>query len=148
MPVNIRFIEYMPFRGNQWDADGVVGYDEIRSRIESRFALQPAADNHRNHRIAENFSIPGHRGRVSIIASMSRSFCESCTRLRLTADGSLKACLFYPAQVCLRDPLRAGLSDFEIVSLIRAGVAAKPAGHPDPAALAGTSDLSMVEIGG
>ncbi len=148
LPVNVRFIEYMPFRGNKWDSANLVTYDELRERIETRYDLHALPETYIANRMAEDFAIPGHQGSVSIIASMTRSFCRSCSRLRLTADGSLKACLFFPAQINLREALRAGKTDYELAAMLRAGIAAKPAGHPDPASLSHTNDLSMIEIGG
>ena len=147
-PVNVRFIEYMPFKGNRWDPCGVVTYSEMRSRLEAKYDLQALPDTFISNRVAEDFMIPGFLGKVSFIASMSNSFCSTCSRLRLTADGALKACLFFPAQVQLRESLRANLSDEVIRSLIADAVRLKPKGHPDPTELEKLNDLSMIEIGG
>lgn len=147
-PVNIRFIEYMPFKGNQWDPTGVVSYATMRERIEQTYALHAMPDTFIANRVAEDFMIPGFRGKISFIASMSRSFCSTCSRLRLTADGAMKACLFYPAQAQLRELLRAGASEDQIKSAISRAVLAKPEGHPDPVELTALNDLSMIEIGG
>ncbi|MBK6911460.1 MAG: hypothetical protein IPK53_12355 [bacterium] len=147
-PVNVRFIEYMPFKGNQWDPTGVVSYAAMRERIEQTYALHAMPDTFIANRVAEDFMIPGFRGKISFIASMSRSFCSTCSRLRLTADGALKACLFYPAQAQLRELLRAGASEDHIKSVITRAVLAKPEGHPDPTELTALNDLSMIEIGG
>jgi molybdenum cofactor biosynthesis protein A len=148
LPLNVRFIEYMPFRGNRWDEGRMVCYDEVRARIETRYSLHPLPEAYLPGRIAEDFVIPGFRGTVSIIASMTRSFCSTCSRLRLTADGALKTCLFFPAQARLRPALRSGASDNQISVLIENGIEQKPSGHPEPEDLMNSDDLSMIEIGG
>jgi len=147
-PVNVRFIEYMPFKGNQWDPTGVVSYAVMRERIEERYDLHAMPETFITNRVAEDFVIPGFRGKISFIASMSRSFCATCSRLRLTADGALKACLFFPAQAQLRDLLRMGATDAQIKDVISQSILAKPEGHPDPTELIALNDLSMIEIGG
>lgn len=147
-PINVRFIEYMPFKGNQWDPTGVVTYADMRKRIEERYDLHAMPETYAANRVAEDFAIPGFQGKISFIASMSQSFCATCSRLRLTSDGALKACLFFPAQVQLRDLLRGNAPDDHIRNAITRAVQAKPAGHPDPTELAELNDLSMIEIGG
>lgn len=147
-PLNVRFIEYMPFKGNRWDPAGMVTYDEMRGRIEAAHPLYALPESFIENRVAEDFTIPGFCGRISLIASMTKSFCASCSRLRMTADGSLKACLFFPAQTNLRGLLRSGAPDDELAELIMATVLNKPQGHPDPQTLEALNDLSMIEIGG
>ncbi len=147
-PLNVRFIEYMPFKGNQWDPSGVVSYDTMRRRIERAYELHAMPETFIANRVAEDFMIPGFCGKVSFIASMSRSFCAHCSRLRLTADGALKACLFFPAQAQLRAFLRSGARDEQLLEVITQAVVAKPEGHPEPSALTALNDLSMIEIGG
>ncbi len=147
-PVNVRFIEYMPFKGNQWDPTGVVSYAMMRERIEQTYDLHAMPDTFIANRVAEDFMISGFRGKISFIASMSRSFCATCSRLRLTADGALKACLFFPAQAQLRESLRSRASDEQLKLNISRAVLAKPEGHPDPVELTALNDLSMIEIGG
>jgi len=147
-PLNVRFIEYMPFKGNRWEPTGMVTYDMMRAQIEAVHPLYALPETFVENRVAEDFTIPGFRGRVSLIASMTKSFCGSCSRLRMTADGSLKACLFFPAQTNLRGLLRSGASDAELTELIRTTVVNKPKGHPDPRELEALNDLSMIEIGG
>ncbi len=147
-PVNVRFIEYMPFKGNQWDPTGVVSYAAMRARIDQQYPLHAMPETYIANRVAEDYMIPGFQGKISFIASMSRSFCATCSRLRLTADGALKACLFFPAQIQLREHLRRGASNVELKDLISLAVLAKPEGHPDPSELTALNDLSMIEIGG
>lgn len=147
-PLNVRFIEYMPFKGNRWEGSGIVSYDDMRSKIEQMYPLHALPETFTTNRIAEDFTIPGFRGRISIIASMTRSFCAACSRLRLTSDGALKACLFYPAQGQLRTLMRSDADDEELKRAIRQVVGQKPEGHPEPERLEALNDLSMIEIGG
>jgi cyclic pyranopterin phosphate synthase len=147
-PINVRFIEYMPFKENRWDKRGFVTYEEMRRRIEERYELRALPETFTENRVAEDFQVDGFVGMVSIIASMTRSFCSSCSRLRLTSTGSLKSCLFFPAEESLRDVMRNGASDQEIADNIRAVVQGKREGHPAPEELERTNDLSMIEIGG
>lgn len=108
-PLSVRFIEFMPFTGisecnkhqsiemlshsvilgNKWDKAKMVPSSELVSRIQSKYAgMTKASDEHND--TARNYIIPGHRGSVGFISSMSDHFCGSCNRLRLTADGQIK----------------------------------------------------------
>jgi cyclic pyranopterin phosphate synthase len=145
-PMNIRFIEYMPFPQNHWSKGGLIPYAEMRQRIETRFALAPLPTE--RSAVAKDFSIEGHAGTVSFVTSMSDSFCGGCNRLRVTADGNIKSCLFHPAERSLRDAMRAGADDQEIERLILAAVDAKPEAHPPMEALLAVENRAMVEIGG
>jgi cyclic pyranopterin phosphate synthase len=145
-PINVRFIEYMPFKDNDWSADSVLTYKQMKDMIGSQFELEPisghAADT------AKDFQIVGHTGRVSFITSMSDSFCSTCNRLRLTADGFIKSCLFYDGEINLRDELRAGASDADLANLIEQAVINKPEAHPPMEELALVNNRTMIEIGG
>ncbi len=147
-PLNVRFIEYMPFKGNQWDPTGVVSYAEMREEIDKTYELYALPATYVANRVAEDFMIPDFTGSISFIASMSRSFCATCSRLRLTSDGALKACLFFPAQAQLLELLRSGATDEQLTQTISQAVLAKSEGHPDPSKLTALNDLSMIEIGG
>lgn len=144
--LNVRFIEYMPFRGNHWEHGRFVSYAEMRERIAARYILLPAPAD--NGAVAKDFDIAGSPGKVSFIAPLSASFCETCSRLRLTADGALQTCLFHPPELSLRDLLRAGASHEELVTALGAAVAAKAHGHPPVEELLRAPARSMVEIGG
>ncbi|MEM1041419.1 MAG: GTP 3',8-cyclase MoaA [Bacteroidota bacterium] len=126
-PVEVRFIEYMPFDGNGWASDRLVPYAEMLARIEARFPLERRADG--PHETARTYRVPGHAGRVGVVASMTAPFCAGCNRLRLTADGALKVCLFGQAEVSLRDALRAGASDEALRATVHAAVQRKKAAH-------------------
>lgn len=146
-PIEVRFIEFMPFDGNGWDDAAMVPYAEMRARLEAAFpSLQPCEDG--PHETARTFQVPGYRGRVGLIASMSAPFCAGCNRLRLTADGHLKVCLFGPGEVSLRDALRAGASEAELRGLVAAAVQRKQAAHVGKHMLAATANRPMILIGG
>jgi GTP 3',8-cyclase len=110
--------------------------EEILELLSQTFVLEPRG--HRGHAPAEEFDVldgPNSDAwatgpaRVGIIASVTRPFCRDCDRLRLTADGQLRTCLFAQAETDLRAPLRAGASDAELGDIIRTAVAGKQAGH-------------------
>ncbi|MEO6501839.1 MAG: GTP 3',8-cyclase MoaA [Jatrophihabitantaceae bacterium] len=135
----MRFIEHMPLDAEHlWTMAGMVTADEVLEVLGQAFELRPVA--HRGHAPAEEFEVldgpdrshwatapGGHR--VGIIASVSRPFCRDCDRLRLTADGQLRTCLFGHHETDLRSALRQGATDAELAELIRVAVRAKPAGH-------------------
>lgn len=145
-PINVRFIEYMPFKDNEWHVDKVVTFAEMKERIERKYRLIPLEAE--PSAVAKDFGIVGGRGTVSFITSMSDSFCGSCNRLRLTADGSVKSCLFYPAEISLRDALRRGVSDGELEELILYSLAQKPEAHEPAELIAAQENRAMIEIGG
>lgn len=126
-PVEVRFIEFMPFTGNGWEDGRLVPFAEMLDRLRARYPLEPLNDG--PHATARTYRVPGFRGRVGFIASMTAPFCAGCNRLRLTADGALNVCLFGRAEVSLRDALRAGASDAEVAGLIGRAVGAKRAQH-------------------
>ena len=125
----VRFIEYMPLDAqDDWSAQGVVPGAEILERISEAFELVPDTDDQPEPSTPFRFA-DGAPGRVGIIPSVTQPFCDSCNRLRLTADGALRACLFALEETDLRSPLREGASDDDITELAKACVAAKWSGH-------------------
>ncbi|MGH2828754.1 MAG: GTP 3',8-cyclase MoaA [Actinomycetota bacterium] len=125
----VRFIEYMPLDAqDDWSAQGVVPGAEILERIGEAFELVPDTDDQPEPSTPFRFA-DGAPGRVGIIPSVTQPFCDSCNRLRLTADGALRACLFALEETDLRGPLREGASDDDITELAKACVAAKWSGH-------------------
>lgn len=145
-PINVRFIEYMPFKDNHWQPEGVYSYAEMREQIDKHFTLVPLKMEH--GAVAKDFAIKDHIGSVSFVTSMTESFCSSCNRLRLTADGSVKSCLFYLPEVSLRDVLRRGITDEDLALMIQSAVFMKPEAHPPMEELATVANRSMIEIGG
>jgi cyclic pyranopterin phosphate synthase len=127
-PYEVRFIEYMPLDGDRaWKPEQVLTGAEIRAAIDAVYPLEDAQrDSHataRVHRFADG------RGRIGFINPVSEPFCDDCNRLRLTADGRLRTCLFSLNETDLRGPLRAGATDDDLEQLIRDAVWAKELKH-------------------
>ena len=104
--VHIRFIEFMPFSGNRWTSNKVFTLKEILTRIGDKYSIT-AVENDKNA-TAKEFVIPGHAGSFAIISTMSAPFCSGCNRIRLTADGKIKNCLFSKEETDLLTPFRNG----------------------------------------
>ena len=146
-PVEVRFIEVMPFDGNGWRRADLVPMAETRAAIESALGpLAPCADA--PDATAQTFRQSGWAGRVGFVASMTAPFCAGCSRLRVTADGALKVCLFGSAEVSLREALRAGATDAEVVALVQSALDGKHAAHAGMDALAESDNRPMISIGG
>ena len=125
--VVVRFIEFMPLDADQaWSDGAVVGLDEIVARIGEAFPLEPVA---RTSAPASRFRYMAGGGEIGVVASVTRSFCDSCDRIRLTADGQFRNCLFAVDEHDLRGLLRSGASDDELSDLVERAVGAKWAGH-------------------
>ncbi|KAK4285558.1 hypothetical protein QN277_002243 [Acacia crassicarpa] len=146
-PINIRFIEFMPFDGNVWNVKKLVPYAEMMDIVGKRFAGLKRLQDHPTD-TAKNFTIDGHQGTVSFITSMTEHFCAGCNRLRLLADGNFKVCLFGPSEVSLRDPLRHGAEEHELRQIIGAAVKRKKASHAGMFDIAKTANRPMIHIGG
>ncbi|KAJ1972696.1 hypothetical protein H4R35_004534 [Dimargaris xerosporica] len=108
-PVHIRFIEYMPFDGNRWKSTKLVPSHELLKRIESRFGSVDKLTDAPND-TSRSYRVPGYQGQFGFISSMTDHFCSTCNRIRLTADGNLKVCLFGNAEVSLRDFVRTHMA--------------------------------------
>ena len=146
-PVEVRFIEVMPFGGNGWERSALVPMAETRAAVEAALGpLVRCADAPDS--TAQTFRQPGWRGRVGFVASLTAPFCAGCSRLRVTADGALKVCLFGGAEVSLRDAMRAGATDAELTAAVQTALDGKHAAHAgmDPMAIA--EDRPMITIGG
>jgi cyclic pyranopterin phosphate synthase len=125
---DLRFIEQMPLDAQHaWDRSLMVPQAEILQRLGERFRLTPVEE--RGSAPAELFLVDGGPETVGVIASVSAPFCGSCDRVRLTADGQLRNCLFARREVDLRGPLREGATDAELADLVIAEMWAKAAGH-------------------
>jgi GTP 3',8-cyclase len=149
-PIQIRFIEFMPFTGNKWTSNKMFSLKEILETVAQDFivlAVESAPND-----TAKAFMIPGHEGSFAIISTMTAPFCSTCNRMRLTADGKLKNCLFSVGET---DLLTAHRSGNDILPLIKASIWAKEKElggqlgkhfeNLDPQAL---TNRSMITIGG
>ncbi|MNK48368.1 Cyclic pyranopterin monophosphate synthase [compost metagenome] len=103
-PIQVRFIEFMPFSGNKWTSNKMFSLAEILAIIEKDFTALPLKGE--AHDTAKNFMIPGHDGSFAVISTMTNPFCDTCNRMRLTADGKLKNCLFSDSETDLLTALR------------------------------------------
>jgi cyclic pyranopterin phosphate synthase len=145
----LRFIEQMPLDAQHgWKRAEMVTADEIFRLLAAEFELAPDASRARGAAPAETFLVNGGPARVGVIASVTRPFCGACDRVRLTADGQIRNCLFAREESDLRSALRGGASDEEIAARWRAAVAVKLPGHGinDPTFL--QPDRPMSAIGG
>lgn len=105
--LTVKFIEFMPFKGNQWDWEKGVSREEILSAVQARFGEYDMLPSDK-HSTSDNFRLPGFRGAFGIVSTITHPFCAGCNRLRLTADGKMKNCLFATAETDLLTPLREG----------------------------------------
>jgi GTP 3',8-cyclase len=145
----LRFIEQMPLDAQHgWRRANMVTAEEILTALSEEFVLKPDDSAERGSAPAERFLVDGGPARVGVIGSVTRPFCGACDRVRLTADGQVRNCLFAREESDLRGPLRAGASDEELAALWHRAVAAKLPGHGinDPTFL--QPDRPMSAIGG
>ncbi|PIQ61799.1 MAG: GTP 3',8-cyclase MoaA [Bacteroidetes bacterium CG12_big_fil_rev_8_21_14_0_65_60_17] len=145
--MEVRFIEYMPFGGNGWNHDAFVPYATMLDTLQSVFPDMYRLDDG-PHETAKTWQIPGFRGRIGFITSMSEQFCGGCNRIRLMADGNLKVCLFGRGEVSLRDAMRDGATDEELTALIDKAISGKKKAHDGMSTLATQENRPMIRIGG
>lgn len=105
-PLQIRFIEFMPFDGNKWNSEKLVTLQEMLEIIGKTYRISPAMNEPND--TSKRFSIENHAGSFAVISTMSAPFCNTCNRIRLTADGKIKNCLFSSDETDLLTALRAG----------------------------------------
>ena len=137
LPIHVRFIEFMPFTGNQWERDRVFTWQQVLEIAGQEFDIIPLSRE--KHETAKKYIVPGHQGTFAVISTMSAPFCSDCNRMRLTADGKMKNCLFSQAETDLLAAYRVGQ---ELTPLILGNIADKKK------ALGGqfTTDLDKIEI--
>jgi len=119
-PVHVRFIEFMPFSGNKWTSNKVFTWKEIIEVVEQKYQVVRLEDA--KHDTAKKYTVPGHKGTFAVISTMSAPFCAGCNRMRLTADGKLKNCLFSKSETDLLTPFRKGE---DILPLIHQSILSK-----------------------
>jgi cyclic pyranopterin phosphate synthase len=143
----LRFIEQMPLDAQHgWRRDNMVTADEILSALSAEFVLIPDDPAARGSAPAESFLVDGGPARVGVIGSVTRPFCGNCDRVRLTADGQVRNCLFAREESNLRDAMRAGASDAELADAWQQAVAGKLPGHGinDPGFLQPARPMSAI----
>ena len=144
--VEVRFIEFMPLDADHaWDLGSVVPGERIVAAIDSEFPLRPDV---RGSAPAETWSYVDGRGRVGVVPSVTAPFCSQCDRVRLTADGRLRSCLFSVEETDLRGLLRSGAGDYDLAGAVRRCVAGKAAGHGIGSVTFVAPPRSMSQIGG
>ena len=141
---HVRFIEFMPFIESGRKNRYLVPVSEIMERIEALGKLEPSLPNGVGP--ARYYRFPGAKGTIGFISPVTECFCQACNRLRLTADGKLRPCLFSDDEIDLRNPLRQGASVADIKRLIRQAVASKPKRHKLMTGV--TCERFMSQIGG
>ncbi|TFK77442.1 molybdenum cofactor biosynthesis prote [Pluteus cervinus] len=144
--LSVRFIEFMPFTGNKWDKAKMIPSSQLLDQISGR--LTPIRTPDEPNDTARSWRIPGYRGTFGFISSMSDHFCSSCNRLRITADGKIKVCLFDAKEVSLRDELRAGASNTELLRIIGSAISGKQAKHAGMEDIDVVTNRPMILIGG
>lgn len=144
--IDVRFIEFMPLCGSGWNSDLLLPIGDVRAILQAAFPLVPLE---RGCRVAEPYRIADSGGRIGFIGSMTEPFCDTCSRLRLTADGKLRSCLFSQELIDLRPALQSPGLD-AIQAVIREAVRRKPAGHgiQAPATARGEDYPVMLGMGG
>jgi GTP 3',8-cyclase len=143
----LRFIEQMPLDAQHgWRREDMVTADEIMALLSAEFTLKPDDSEDRGSAPAEAFLVDGGPATVGIIASVTRPFCGSCDRVRLTADGQVRNCLFAREESDLRGLLRAGASDDDVARSWQRAVAGKLPGHGinDPGFLQPARPMSAI----
>ena len=144
---HLRFIEQMPLDAQHgWDRATMVTADEILARLGESFDLAPVAGDERGSAPAEEWLVDGGPGRVGVIGSVTRPFCGACDRVRLTADGQLRNCLFAREESDLRSAMRAGATDDDLAARMKASLLAKLPGHgiDDPGFLQPARPMSAI----
>jgi len=145
-PYHVRFIEFMPGTRNRWTTDKCIPVGEVKKRIEGIAPL--TAVKTRRHGPARYYRFAGAEGVLGFISAVSNHFCSDCNRLRLSADGKIRPCLFSGTAIDLRSAIRMGATDGEIERLLRLSVAVKPEGHRINQGARGGLIGSMSKIGG
>ncbi len=146
-PFHVRFIELMPMNDDEPD-ECFMGSDEILERLSAVGPLSPVNSSHSNGP-ARHYQFKGAVGKIGIISPISHHFCPTCNRLRLTADGKLRTCLFAAQETDLRPYLREGASDAVLLERIRQAILAKPEKHAlSPGGVRRCINRPMVAIGG
>ncbi|HEY4799180.1 MAG TPA: radical SAM protein, partial [Bacteroidia bacterium] len=146
--LHMRFIEFMPFDGNKWDVSKVVSLETILAKSKSRFGEKVKRISDRKNDTSKNYRIEGYAGTFAIISTVTNPFCDTCNRLRLTADGKIKNCLFSQAETDLLSALRRG---DDIVPMIQNAVYHKKAvraGMESNEEFGKEKNRAMVAIGG
>jgi cyclic pyranopterin phosphate synthase len=146
-PITLRFIEYMPFTGNRWDGSKFLSWQKMKSKIEEKYSL---IEIESDRKISKDYFVDGANFKVGFISSISDHFCDSCNRLRITAAGQIKNCLFSaPSEFSLKSLLAdESISDKRIVDFINNSLQSKWMKHPGADELSQLHQNNMMSVGG
>lgn len=148
-PFHVRFIEYMPVGEHSvWDDSTYMPADEIREKAEQTLGQLFPMPQSKKSGPAEIFAFKDALGTVGFISPVSRHFCATCNRVRLTPDGRLRLCLFSDNDVDLKRHLRSGVSDGSLVDILKTAIAMKPSGHGCQNGIGLGCQRGMSKIGG
>jgi cyclic pyranopterin phosphate synthase len=142
-PLHVRFIEFMPFSGNKWQDKRLIRSAELLERVNNFLEVETLEN--KKHDTSRAFKVIGYTGTFAFISTMSEPFCGDCNRLRLTADGKMKNCLFSKGEIDLLGALRA---EVELSPLIRQALGQKEEKWGGQPLFGTTENRSMVTIGG
>ena len=133
---------------DRWRKDECVSSDQIRAAIERKFGALVPFTSSLSAGPSANFQIPGAQGVIGFISPISRHFCGSCRRLRLTADGKVRPCLLSDREIDVKSALRSGCDDAELERLLRLALEIKPERHHISESKPGCFQRTMSKIGG
>lgn len=147
-PLHIRFIEFMPIGDlHFWKEQRMISVDEVKKQIESEYKLE-AARTIKGNGPAQYYNLAGGKGSIGFITPMSNHFCGLCNRIRMTADGKLRGCLYDKREVDLKAAIQAGASDEELRQLFIQAIDMKPARHHMDNGWGNENKRKMYQIGG
>ncbi len=147
--LHVRFIEFMPIGAkDRWHKDECVSSDQVRAAIERKFGALVPFTTSLSAGPSVNFQIPCAQGVIGFISPISKHFCGSCRRLRLTADGKVRPCLLSDREIDVKSPLRSGCNDAELEHLLRRALEIKPKRHHISESEPGCFRRTMSKIGG
>jgi cyclic pyranopterin phosphate synthase len=147
-PLHVRFIEFMPIGSLPfYKKDRAISIKEVQKIVEHSYALTPAKDL-KGAGPAQNYYLEGGQGTVGFIGAMSNHFCSSCNRLRLTADGKLRPCLYNKTEIDLKEHLNNCCSDDKLLELFNKAISLKPGSHQMEEGWGSSNIRKMSQIGG
>lgn len=139
--LRVRFIEFVPYTGNQWNDTRFLPLSQILLKIQEKHRIFPID---LDDPVAKNYAVEGHRGSIGVISSISQPFCDQCNRLRITADGKFKVCLNSAREVSLDNTM----TDKELLDTVKTELLNKPKEHGGVEAMIGNGNRPMTSIGG
>ena len=148
-PVQIRFIEFMSIgQCSPWHPSLLVSCDKIKEKVENGLGALDPVPSGKNAGPAAIYKLPGSKGNIGFITPVSRHFCATCNRVRITPDGKLRLCLFSDKEIDLKTSLRQGITQEELTELLREAILRKPVGYKEVLEKTKGCQRSMSRIGG